>query len=127
MVEQSPHTLNAVFRALADPTRRSMLRSLAERQQTISQLAAPYNISFAAASKHIKVLEQAGLLRRRVRGRTHICQLEPQRLAIADRWLRSYEQLWTTQLDALAALFEADHPDMSGEAPLAIGSDESLP
>jgi DNA-binding transcriptional ArsR family regulator len=127
MVEQSPHSLNAVFHALADPTRRSMLRSLAERQQTISQLAAPYNISFTAASKHVKVLEQAGLLRRRVRGRTHICQLEPQPLAIADRWLRYYEQLWTTQLDALVTLFEADDPDVSGEAPPATGSDESLP
>jgi DNA-binding transcriptional ArsR family regulator len=127
MVEQPHHTLDVVFHALADPTRRSMLRSLAEGQRTISQLAAPYDISFAAASKHVRVLERAGLLRRRVRGRTHICQLEPQPLAIADRWLRYYEQLWTTQLDALAALFEADDHDVSGDAPPATGSDGSLP
>lgn len=126
MVEQSPQTLDGVFHALADPTRRAMLRSLAEGQQTISQLAAPYAISFTAASKHVKVLERAGLLRRRIRGRTHICQLEPQPLASADRWLRYYEQLWTTQLDALAALFEAEDDDGSGEAPPAIEHQGSL-
>lgn len=127
MVEQSPHTLDAVFHALADPTRRSMLRSLAEGQQTISQLATPFDISFTAASKHIKVLERAGLVRRRVKGRTHICQLEPSPLAVADRWLRHYEQLWTTQLDALAALFEAEDNHVSGEAPPTTGSDGSTP
>lgn len=127
MVEQSPHTLDAVFHALADPTRRSMLRSLAEGQQTISQLATPFDISFTAASKHVKVLERAGLVRRRVKGRTHICHLEPSPLAVADRWLRHYEQLWTTQLDALAALFEAEDNRVSGEAPPTTGSDGSTP
>lgn len=126
MVEQSPQTLDGVFHALADPTRRAMLHALAEGQQTISQLAAPYAISFTAASKHVKVLERAGLLRRRVRGRTHICQLEPQPLASADRWLRAYEQLWTTQLDALAALFEAEGDDGSDEAPPAPEHNGSL-
>ena len=126
MVEQPSHTLDVVFHALADPTRRSMLRSLAAGQQTISQLATPFDISFTAASKHVKVLERAGLVRRQVKGRTHICQLEPRPLAIADRWLRHYEQLWTTQLDALVALFEAGDDDVSGEAPPTIGSDGSV-
>jgi len=65
-------------------------------------------MSFAGASKHVKVLEDAGLVRREVRGRTHICRLEPGPLASADQWLRHYERFWTGRLDALEQLLRAD-------------------
>jgi DNA-binding transcriptional ArsR family regulator len=108
MVEQSQE-LDRVFRALADPTRRTMLRRLARQEHTVSELAEPLEMSLAAASKHVKTLEQAGLIRRSIRGRTHYCQLNPQPLAEADEWLRSYERLWNKRLAALEALLR--HPE----------------
>jgi DNA-binding transcriptional ArsR family regulator len=104
-----PHTLDRVFHALGDPTRRAMLRRLARQEHTVGELAEPFRMSLAAASKHVKTLERAGLVRRTVRGRTHFCQINPQPLAEADEWLRSYERLWTTRLAALEALLR--HPD----------------
>jgi DNA-binding transcriptional ArsR family regulator len=94
MVEP-PHRLDAVFQALADPTRRAMLHELAEGERTISQLAGPHRMSFAGASKHVKVLERAGLLRRTVRGRAHVCSLAPEPLVDVNDWLRFYRRLWT--------------------------------
>jgi len=108
MVERSTH-LDNVFRALGDPTRRAMLRRLAAQERTVGELAQPFNMSLAAASKHIRTLEKAGLLRRTVRGRTHFCQLNPKPLAEADEWLRSYERLWDKRLEALEALLR--HPE----------------
>ena len=108
MVERdSPH-LDIVFRALADATRRGMLASLALGERSIGELAEPFAMSFAGASKHVKVLEDAGLVRREVRGRTHICRLEPGPLASADQWLRHYERFWTGRLDALEQLLRDD-------------------
>jgi DNA-binding transcriptional ArsR family regulator len=101
MVEQSSAHLDAVFHALADPTRRRMLRSLAGGELTIGDLAAPLRMSFAGASKHVKALERAGLVRRTVNGRQHFCRLDAKRLAEADEWLRFYERFWTDRLDAL--------------------------
>ncbi|WP_114769659.1 ArsR/SmtB family transcription factor [Microvirga subterranea] len=100
MVEQYAH-LDAVFHALADPTRRAMLRRLATGEQSIGELAAPFQMSFAGASKHVRALEHAGLIRREVRGRTHVCRLDPAPLAAADEWLRFYERFWAERLDAL--------------------------
>jgi DNA-binding transcriptional ArsR family regulator len=100
MVEQQSG-LDAVFRALADRTRREMLRRLAEGERSIGELAAPFQMSFAGASKHVKALEGAGLVRRTVRGRTHICRLDPAPLAAADEWLRFYQRFWNQRLDAL--------------------------
>jgi DNA-binding transcriptional ArsR family regulator len=108
MVEQSNIHLDAVFRALADPTRRAMLRTLATGEHPIGELAAPFRMSFAAASKHVKVLEGAGLVRRRVQGRRHLCHIQPSPLAAADEWLRFYRRLWTEQLDRLDALLQAE-------------------
>jgi DNA-binding transcriptional ArsR family regulator len=102
MVEQQAAQLDTLFGALADPTRRAMLRSLSQGEHSIGELAAPFRMSFAAASKHVKVLEHAGLVRRTVRGRSHFCRLDPQPLAAADEWLRFYEQFWRSSLDALA-------------------------
>lgn len=103
MVENIP-PLDLVFRALGDATRRAMLERLATGELTVTELAEPYDMSLAAASKHIKALEHAGLVRRRVRGRTHYCRIEPTPLADADAWLRGYEQLWDARLERLAAL-----------------------
>ena len=81
-----------------------MLGQLAERELTIGELATPFSMSFAGASKHVRVLENAGLVKRTVRGRTHHCRLEAARLAEANAWLRRYERFWNAKLDALEAL-----------------------
>ena len=100
--------MSSVFHALGDATRRHMLRDLAGGERTVSQLAQPFAISLAAASKHIKVLESAGLIRREVRGRTHLCRLDPGPLASAHEWLGFYERFWTDRLDALEQLLHED-------------------
>ncbi len=92
MVELEALKLDMVFHALGDATRRRMLRELAGGERTVSQLAEPFAMSLAAASKHIKALENAGMLRRGVRGRTHLCRLDPGPLASAQEWLRFYER-----------------------------------
>lgn len=81
-----------------------MLRSLSRGERTVGELAAPYEMSLAAASKHIKALERAGLVRREVRGRTHLCRLEARPLAGAHDWLADYERFWTSRLDTLEGL-----------------------
>jgi DNA-binding transcriptional ArsR family regulator len=108
MVENDSLQLDIVFRALGDATRRGMLASLALGEKSVGELAEPFSMSFAGASKHVKVLEDAGLVRREVRGRTHICRLEPGPLASADQWLRYYERFWTGRLDALEQLLRDD-------------------
>ena len=108
MVENDSPQLDIVFRALGDSTRRGMLASLALGEKSVGELAEPFAMSFAGASKHVKVLEDAGLVRREVRGRTHICRLEPGPLASADQWLRHYEHFWTGRLDALERLLRDD-------------------
>lgn len=100
--------LDDVFHALADPTRRAMLRSLAGGERNIGELAAPHAMSFPAASKHVRVLEAAGLVRRRIEGREHRLSLEPAPLAAADDWLKFYEAMWRERLDALEALLQAE-------------------
>lgn len=90
-----------MFGALSDPTRRSMLRRLAGGERTVSELAEPFAMSFAAAAKHVKVLEQAGLLSRTIEGRSHRCRIEAGPLAAADRWLAYYERFWSVRLDNL--------------------------
>src|SRR5262249_8582260 len=96
--------MNSVFHALGDATRRQMLRDLAAGQRTVSELAQPFAMSLAAASKHIRVLEGAGLIRREVRGRAHFCRLDPGPLASAHEWLGFYEHFWTSRLDILEHL-----------------------
>lgn len=113
MVERHATRLDQVFHALADPTRRAMLASLREGERSVGELAAPHRISLAAASKHIKTLERAGLLKRTIAGRTHLCALEPAPLAEADTWLRRYSAFWTERLDALESLLRADGPPPS--------------
>ena len=108
MVEHDARRLDDTFHALADPTRRAMLRSLSLHERSVGELAAPFQMSLAAASKHIKVLERAGLVRREVKGRTHVCRLDASPLSDIRDWLRHYEQFWSERLDALEVLLRAD-------------------
>jgi DNA-binding transcriptional ArsR family regulator len=108
VVESNPRQLDTVFHALGDATRRRMLRELVSGERTVSQLAEPFAMSLAAASKHIKALENAGLIRREVRGRTHLCRLDPGPLASAHQWLSFYEHFWTERLDVLERLLRAE-------------------
>ncbi len=100
--------MNSIFHALVDATRRQMLRDLAAGERTVSELASPFAMSLAAASKHIRVLEDAGMIRREVRGRTHLCRLDPGPLASAHEWLSFYERFWNSRLDMLEQLLRED-------------------
>ena len=121
MVELQTPPLDSIFHALGDAARRQMLRDLAGGERTVGQLARPFAISLAAASKHIKALENAGLIRREVRGRTHLCRLEPGPLASAHQWLGLYERFWTDRLDLLERLLRAE--DARGAAKTKTGED----
>jgi DNA-binding transcriptional ArsR family regulator len=105
MVEER---LDMTFRALADPTRRGMLASLALGAKSIGELAEPFDMSFAGASKHVKVLEDAGLIARRKVGRTHLISIEARPLEEAERWLRQWERFWSASVDRLQALVESE-------------------
>lgn len=121
MVELQASRLDTVFRALGDPTRREMLRVLSEGERTVTQLAEPFAMSLAAASKHVKALEGAGLVRRRVRGRTHLCRLHAPPLREASEWLRHYEQFWNQRLDVLERLLREPPEPSAPSAPPAAG------
>jgi DNA-binding transcriptional ArsR family regulator len=102
MVERSqPAELNQIFSALADPTRRAILQGLTRRPATIQEIAQPFPVSLNAISKHVMVLERAGLVRREIRGREHHCWIDPRPLREADVWLEHYRQFWKHRLDAL--------------------------
>lgn len=108
MVEYKSPQLDAVFHALADPTRRAMLRTLSSQPLPVGELAAPFEISLAAVSKHIQVLERAGLVQRTVTGRTHLCQLNAAPMHAGLEWLRHYERFWQQRVDVLEALLKAE-------------------
>ena len=113
MVELEAPQLGPIFHALSDSTRRRMLLELASGERTVGQLAQPFAISLAAASKHIKVLESVGLIRREVRGRTHLCRLDPGPLASAQQWLSFYERFWTDRLDMLERILRKENERQS--------------
>lgn len=96
--------MNDVFHALSDETRRAMLRDLTRGERSVGDLAKPYPMTLAAASKHIKVLEKAGLIRREIRWRTHICHLQAAPLEQAMDELAFYQRFWTSRLDSLERL-----------------------
>ena len=106
MVEHDSLRLDTVFQALADPTRRGMLASLALGEKSVGELGSPFAISFAGAAKHVKVLEGAGLIHRRKAGRRQMCSLRAEPLAEAERWLRQWEKFWTVRLDRLEAAID---------------------
>jgi len=98
--------LDLVFRALGDRTRRALLARLAESPAMVTELAEPFALSLPAVSRHIRVLEQARLIRRRVDGRMHRCALSLEPLRTVDDWLRDYRRFWDANLDALARYVE---------------------
>lgn len=98
MVEQE---LDSLFAALADPTRRAIVARLAQGPSTVGELAEPFDMSFAAVSKHVQVLDRAGLVTRTRHGRSMECVLEPARLQPLARWITDYEKFWNERLDVL--------------------------
>lgn len=105
VIDRAPQ-LDRVFHALAHPARRTILRRLTVAEQNLSELAAPLRMSFPAASKHVRVLERAKLVRRRVVGRTHLCRVEPGPLVQARDWLEEYRKNWEANFQRLDALLE---------------------
>jgi DNA-binding transcriptional ArsR family regulator len=103
MVNDRSPALDLVFQALADTTRRTMLRRLAAEP-----LAEPLDMSLAAASKHIKVLERAGLVQREIQGRTHLCRLDARPMHGGMEWIRFYEKFWNERLDALESILKSE-------------------
>ncbi|HEX4633917.1 MAG TPA: metalloregulator ArsR/SmtB family transcription factor [Gemmatimonadales bacterium] len=102
----SPRHLDRLFRALGDQTRRAILAHLSIRPAKITDLARPFAISLPAVSRHVRVLEEAGLVLRSIDGRVHQCTANFGPLKEADRWLRRYRRYWPGQLDALAIYVE---------------------
>jgi DNA-binding transcriptional ArsR family regulator len=101
MVEYQSAPLDRVFGALADPTRRAILSRLTRRPATISEIAEPFAMTLAAVSKHVRVLERAGLVRREVEGRVHRCSFRAAPLADAAHWMEHYRRFWEDRLDSL--------------------------
>ena len=93
--------LDAVFGAISDATRRSMLDRLRGGPLTVTELAKPYAMSLNAVSKHVKTLERAGLIQREIRGREHSCRLNAERMEAAQDWMNHYTRFWTDSIDAL--------------------------
>ena len=102
MVEYNEAALDATLAAMADPTRRAILARLCEGDARVTEIAAPFDISLNAVSKHVKVLECAGLVRREVRGREHWLSFEGEPLREAGAWIDHYRKFWEGRLDALA-------------------------
>lgn len=100
--------LNNIFSALSDSTRRAIISKLAEGEVSIMEIASPFDMSLPAVSKHIRVLEQAGLVLRRKQGRVHYCRLNAEPLQEAAKWLVFYQQFWDAKLDSLANFLEDD-------------------
>src|SRR5947199_6882300 len=102
MVKYPAAALNRTFAALADPTRRRILAQLAQGDRCVTRLARPYSMSLPAISKHLRVLEKAGLLRRKRFGRVHEMQLQAAPLKQAAQWVDEYRKFWEGSLDRLA-------------------------
>lgn len=105
VLDKSP-SLDRVFHALAHPARRAILRQLTEKEKNLSELSAPLKMSFPAASKHVRVLERAKLVRRRVVGRAHLCRIDGKPLADASAWLEGYRKIWEGSFRRLDAVLD---------------------
>ena len=100
--------LDLTFSALSDPTRRAIISRLAEGEAAISELAAPFEMSLPAVTKHIRVLEKAGLLTRKKQGRVQYCRLNAAPMRDATNWLAFYQKFWDEKLDSLADYLEGE-------------------
>jgi len=101
MVERSPQVLDDVFGAISDQTRRAILQHLGRNPARVTDIAMKFPVSLNAVSKHLMVLERAGLIRRKIRGRDHICSLNGQPLREASVWIEEMRGFWELRLDAL--------------------------
>ena len=106
MVKYMDPELDAVFHALADATRRHMLHHMSKGVSTVTELANPFDMSLAAISKHLKVLERANLITRKKEGRIHHCYLNAEAMVSANEWLAYYDKFWNEKLDALESFLE---------------------
>ena len=111
MVKYSVQSLDSVFSALADPTRRAILQRLSRGESSVTDLARPFDVSLPAISKHIRVLERAGLLARRKDGRVYRCRLVARPLRDAAEWITRYHEFWEKRLDALAEYLNASREE----------------
>jgi DNA-binding transcriptional ArsR family regulator len=98
--------LSNTFAALADPTRRAILARLIAGEASVGELAQPFAISLPAVSRHLKVLEQAGLVQRQTQAQWRLCRLDARPLGDVDRWMEPYRRFWEQSLDRLAELLE---------------------
>ena len=116
MVAFSDEKLDLTFAALAHPTRRAILTRLAtEGSASVSDLAEPFDVSLMAISKHLKVMGEAGLIRREKDGRVRRCSFDPSSIEIASDWIEAHRKYWTQQLDSLAAFLEGPRTGRGGE------------
>ncbi len=109
--------LSATFAALADPTRRAILARLASGETTVTELAAPFEMTLPAITKHLKVLERAGLVSRSREAQWRPCRLEPAPLRVADEWIEQYRQLWEARLDRLEEYLRSMQAKQGSPAP----------
>lgn len=109
MVKQKSQ-LDEIFSALADPTRRGMLEQLSKGESNVSTLAEPYDVSQPAISKHLRVLERAGLIQRTRRGREHHIRVDPRPIEEAQGWMAAYAKFWQLQFDAVDAYLKTPKP-----------------
>ena len=110
MREQRPNALDAVFGALSDPIRRTMLARLARGECSVTALGEPFDVSPPAISKHLRVLETSGLITRRKAGRVHYCRLRMDALHRAGDWIEKQGAFWEQQFDALAKYLDQEQP-----------------
>jgi DNA-binding transcriptional ArsR family regulator len=117
MVKYNSTALDATFAALADPTRRAMLARLAHGETTVGVLARPFRMSLPAISRHLSVLERAGLIHRRKDGRVRRCRLIIRPMREADAWITRYRRFWEHQFDRLARYLDATHSEETAAWP----------
>ncbi len=110
---QSAKTLDNTLVALADPKRRAMLRRLARGEARVTELAAPFDVSLNAVSKHIKLLERAGLVQRRRVGREHLLRFRPQPLSRVQQWIKTQEACWQSSLEAIDEMLHKEDTSAS--------------
>jgi len=114
MVKYSNHELDSMFHALADPTRREIIRLLAPNPKSVSEVAKPFNISLPAITKHVKVLEKADIITREKVGRQNFLSLNPESLKEMSRYLTFYKDFWNTQFDSLEKYMDKKRNELKG-------------
>jgi DNA-binding transcriptional ArsR family regulator len=115
MVKYTSNDLDRIFSALSDPTRRAILQRLSHGEATVTELAKPFDMSLPAISRHLRVLEEAGLLLREREGRIHRCSFNAERVKAAADWLERYSAFWKSRLNALESYLGSDPGGASKE------------